>query len=129
MKFAIAVDETGEFYRGHFGDAPLYKIYEITDAGYKYIESVKNTLPEERMHGDPEKARGVMQIMKSHSVIALVNRQFGPNIVKIRKAFLPVVVAPDVSVNHALEELHKKYDAIRVLMKNEDGDLPVVRIK
>ena len=43
-------------------------------------------------HADPEKARGVAGVLKDHRVRAAVYRFFGPNIERIRKHFVCVIV-------------------------------------
>ncbi len=89
---ALATDDGLHFTKGHFGDAAFYELYRLGEDGATYLGRVENTVEEERMHGDPRKAKGVAALLKPHGVHALAGPQFGPNIARIREHFVPVVI-------------------------------------
>ena len=92
MKIAFATDDGNKFIDRHFGDADFYEIYEIIDRKFSHIERVYNTTEEEKMHADPEKARGVSQLFKGKNVQVLCGKRFGPNIVRMKKKFVCIKV-------------------------------------
>ncbi len=89
---ALGTDDGLHFTDGHFGDAAFYELYRLSEEGATYLGRVENTVEEERMHGDPRKAKGIASLLKPHGVHALVGPQFGPNIARIREHFVPVVI-------------------------------------
>ena len=116
LRIACASDGNGKFYPGHFGDAEVFLVYAISSEGHTLERTVENTVPEEKTHGDPEKARGIASLMKGLGVSVLVNRQFGPNIVSIKKAFLPVVPDTD-DIERAVRMLSERYGDIEALAR------------
>ncbi len=89
---ALATDDGRHFTDGHFGDAAFYKLYRLSQGQAIYLGRVENGVEEERMHGDPRKARGIAALLKPYGVHALVGPRFGPNIARIREVFVPVVL-------------------------------------
>jgi len=92
MRFAFATDDGIEFTREHFGSAKCYLIYECDEnKNFKFVEKVENCTGEEEKHGDEKKARNVMKFMEERNVKVFVGAAMGPNIVFIRKRFVPVI--------------------------------------
>ena len=91
IKIAVATDDGVNLISRHFGDADKYLLYLWnTDSGkIDFQEERQGKLPEEKQHADPRKAQAVGQLLKDAQV--LINMAFGPNIVRIRKKFIPVV--------------------------------------
>jgi len=93
MKFnvAFATDDGKNFVNKHYGDAEYYLIYEISETEVNFIEKRHNTTDEndEAFHGDPKKAGKIGNIMKGIQI--LCNKQFGTNIVRMTKKFLPIL--------------------------------------
>ena len=126
IRIACATGDDVHFYQGHFGDAPYYLIYEMEEDGrYSVAERIENTAPEERMHGDPEKAKGIMEIMKKEFVDVLINIQFGPNIKRIRKNFVPVL-SNIKEIEPALNHLANRMGEIKEELKNQEKKIIIL---
>ena len=52
------------FANEHFGEADFFDIYQIGKEEITFLKRVKNMSPEERGHGDPNKAKSIMQTLK-----------------------------------------------------------------
>jgi len=89
---ACATDDGEKFTDKHFGDANHYLIYKIDNRCYVCIKKIDNTVEEERFHGDPKKAKSVSSILSKENVKILLSKRFGPNIVRMKKSFVPVLV-------------------------------------
>ena len=92
---AFATDDGETFIDRHFGDANYYDIYEISADEVKLLKRIDNTTEEdddEDGHGDPVKAQGVTGMLKKEGVQMNVSRVFGPNLKRIKKKFLCIIV-------------------------------------
>ncbi len=93
MKFKIAcgTDDSQNFTTEHFGDSKYFLIYECDSEIGKivFLEKRKNNSEEEEKHGDPKKAKGISEILKE--VPVLLAFAMGPNIVRMRKKFVPII--------------------------------------
>lgn len=89
---AFAADDEKHFTASHFGDAEFYLIYVINNDSIEFLGQIDNTSIETDAHADPKKAKSVSAIMKQKGVQVLVSRRFGPNIVRVRNHFVPVLV-------------------------------------
>lgn len=88
---AIATDNEALLIDRHFGDARKYVLYSVTAENFQYLKTVTNTIDEEETHADPEKAGGITRLLRQEGVNAVVSRQFGPNIKRIRRSFVCIV--------------------------------------
>ena len=107
LVFAFATNNDEYLSNDHYGMAKYYYVYKISKGKEKFVEKRKNTDYKEDKslkHGDPQKAKATAFISKG--VDALVGRKFGPNLPKILKRFVCVVV-----------RTHTLHEAI-VLLKN-----------
>ncbi len=91
VKAAIATDDGKTLTTEHFGSAKRYLIYSLdfSKQAVGYLGEIANTTKEEETHGDPEKAKEVSELFAGIPV--LVGFAMGPNIVRIRKKFVPVI--------------------------------------
>ena len=69
-------------------------------------------------HGDSEKAKATSSVLKN--VDALVGRRFGPNLPRLLKKFVCIVVRTDTIAN-AIEAVHNNMDLV-VEQKNRGED-------
>lgn len=94
---AFATDNGKSFIDRHFGDADYYFIYEISKDKIEFINKIKNTTNdiEEEIHADPNKAKGVVGLLKKEGVTIVVSKIFGPNIKRIRKKFVCILMDND----------------------------------
>jgi predicted Fe-Mo cluster-binding NifX family protein len=112
MKIAMATDDGENFIDRHFGDANMYKIYKLRPDEVKYIKTIENTVDEEeKIHADPKKAKGIANLLKEEGVQLVASRAFGPNIKRIRKKFVCIVIG-EYNLEKGLDLIQKNFDAI-----------------
>lgn len=87
---AIGLKNDNELTDEHFGDSVYFDIYELTENSIKYIKRINNVKVEERMHGDPNKANAIGGLLKEVDI--LVAFRMGPNILRMKKRFVPVII-------------------------------------
>jgi len=99
MKTAFATGDGESFTNRHFGDNDYYDIYDITTSERKFIKRINNTTTviEEKTHADPGKAMGVTSLLKKENVQVVVSKVYGPNIKRIRKHFVCVLMNNTIS--------------------------------
>lgn len=118
MKFLVgfATDDGKNMVNKHYGDAEFYLVYEISQNESVFVEKRSNTTDEndERFHGDPNKAGKIGKIMKDVQV--LCNKQFGKNIVRMTKKFLPVLFDID-SIEEAIKIIQQRLPEIEEAWK------------
>jgi len=104
IKLALGTDDGIKFSDGHFGSSKYFLVYglDLETNRLRFIEKLDNSSPEERSHGDPRKAKNISQLLRGVSV--LVGFRMGPNIVRIRKGFVPVI-SRQKDIETALEKI------------------------
>lgn len=109
---ALAVDHTG-LADSHFGDAPRYVLVRLNPTGTEALGEVNNTSEHEAhgAHGDPHKARQIIQILRQRGVQVMVGRQFGANLPRVVKRFAVVLVGA-ADVESTLRDLTARYSDI-----------------
>ena len=115
IRAAFATDDGKRFNNRHFGDADRYAIYEIGKDGYRFVEKIENSSTEEsgEVHADPEKARSVASLLLERDVNTAVSRIFGPNIKRMRKRFVCLLM-DDMPLEKAAELVREHFEAIEV---------------
>ena len=116
---AIATDDEKHFIKRHFGDARIYLIYQLDESGWVFLKKVLNESEEEKMHADPVKAGSITGILKTEGVQVLASKAFGPNIKRMIRKFVCVLV-PDESIESGMDSIKRNYSSI--LEKWEQGD-------
>ena len=131
MKVSIGTNDRKNLHDEHVGDSRYFAVYELSSDSANLIEYRENTSPEERMHGDPNKAKAIMEIIRGTDV--LVGRAMGPNFVKIRdeSPYLPVIVRGKYrAIEDALSALMENYGRIESELdrkrSGEKGGKPVI---
>jgi len=118
--FAIGTDDEKTIKSDdHVGMSKYYLIYEYSDGEMVFKEKRKNIKykeDERLIHGDPNKARKVSEVLKEVAVI--VGKIIGPNIKIMKNKFVPVVVREPLiekaieiikeNINEIVEEKNKK---------------------
>lgn len=92
LTIAFATDDGSQMMTRHFGDADFYYIFSISHNTCDYITRVKNETEEEKEHADPGKAKGIAGLLKKYDVKVCVSPVFGPNIKRIKKKFVCIVM-------------------------------------
>jgi len=114
IKVAFATDNGRTFMGRHFGDADFYDIYEISGNKANFIKRIDNTVDEEEeVHADPKKAKGISKLLLHENVNVVVSRIFGPNIKRIKKKFVCIVVKDDEieeGINKVCANIEKIYN-------------------
>ncbi|MBN2600880.1 MAG: dinitrogenase iron-molybdenum cofactor biosynthesis protein [Candidatus Marinimicrobia bacterium] len=109
---AVATDNGRQFINRHFGDTRYFDLYQVTRSSILFIKRIENVVEgHEELHEDLEKARGVAGLLKKENVHLVVSKIFGPNIKRIKKKFVCVIMN-DSSVDLALERLQQNWDII-----------------
>ncbi|MCD6397760.1 MAG: hypothetical protein J7L71_09490 [Spirochaetaceae bacterium] len=111
---AFATDDGEFFIDRHFGDAEFYDIYEISEDEVNLIKRIDNSTEDdndEEGHGDPVKAQGVTGMLKKEGVNMAVSRVFGPNLKRIKKKFLCILVGK-TSIEESLKILQKRFPSL-----------------
>lgn len=111
LKIALATDNGKEFAEKHFGEAKEYYIYHLDKNNCRYIKTVKNNSVVEKMHADPAKAKSIIKILKEEDVRAAVNVEFGPNIKRVKKKIVPVIIK-EKNLKRALKILMANYQLL-----------------
>ncbi len=101
MKVVFATDDGLTFMDRHFGDAEFYEVYEVSRDDFEHVKRINNSTEEddENLHGDPVKAKGVTTLFKGEDVKVLVTKVFGPNIKRMKKKFVCVLINTDTLAN------------------------------
>ncbi len=123
MRVAISTEDEIQITRDHFGEGKLFLIYEINREGYKLIEKRKNSTPPEEEHGSREKARGISSILGDVDV--LLGFQFGPNILRIKDKFLPIV-SREMQIKDALKIFLQHYISIEKELHSPRGKVGIL---
>jgi len=127
---AFATDDGKTFMDRHFGDADFYDIYAINEKTADFVKRIDNTVDEEEdVHADPRKAKCIANLLMCENVKVVVSKFFGPNIKRIKKKFVCVVMN-DESLDKSMVRLCKN---IRLVMdewdKGEDRKHLILRKK
>lgn len=127
VKVAIATDDGKTLTTEHFGSAKQYMMYSLSlsSGDLSYMGKVANTTKEEETHGDPEKAREVSALFADTPI--LVGFAMGPNIVRIRKKFVPVI-SREKDIALVLPLLKGALPAIRESLQ-EQGDKSIIYLQ
>lgn len=114
FKVAFASNDGDVFNVEHFGDSNYYYIYEINKLDTKFIKTIKNNTKniKEEVHADPNKAKGVSQMMKEEAIKVVVAKVFGPNIKRINKNFVCVIIK-DANLAEAIERIQANLEQVR----------------
>ena len=116
LRVALATDDGIRFVDRHFGDADYYYVYDIDELNVQFIRSIPNESVDEKKHTDPKKAKSILKILKEDNVQVGVNLQFGPNIKRVKKHIVPVII-DIVLIDEGLNKLIDNYDKLMDLWK------------
>jgi len=113
MKTAFASENGKSFIDKHFGDSEYYYIYEISPSEIKFVKKISNTSEEEDedIHADPKKAKSVSKMLKAENVKVVVSKIYGPNIKRIRKRFVCVLMN-DNDILDSIKTIQQKSDIL-----------------
>jgi predicted Fe-Mo cluster-binding NifX family protein len=121
LLIAFGTDDGESLNNDRVGMAKYFYVYKFSDNKQELMgrrRNVKLKGDETMKHGDPEKARATSSILEGVDV--LVGRKFGPNLPRLLKKFVCVVVRADAIAN-AIEAVHNNMDRI-VEQQNKGED-------
>ncbi len=130
MRIAFATDNGTHFMNRHFGDAEFYEVYEVSENSFNYHKKIMNITEEdnESPHGDPVKAKGVTALFKDENIKVLVTKVFGPNIKRINKKFVCVLIDED-TIDSSLPIIQQNMQKIeQEWQKGENRDFLKLRV-
>ena len=111
MILACGSDDKVNFTKEHFGDSKYFLIFNLSQDKIKLLKVIKNDSPEEKAHGDPEKARYISTILNKENVDSIFAYAMGPNIVRMKEKFIPIISRIE-NVRDALKKLQQNLDKI-----------------
>ncbi len=118
VKIACATDDGVNFSQEHLGSAKKFLIYEfdLLNGTVTPVGEVGNITPQEKTHGDPEKARSISELLGGVDV--LFGFAFGPNMVRMRRKFVPIL-SKERNIKSALEKLKKRAEDLKSAIENK----------
>jgi predicted Fe-Mo cluster-binding NifX family protein len=128
LLIAVGTDDGEYLNNDHVGMARYYYVYRYSDGKVEYVEkriNVEFTGDETMKHGDPEKAKSTSTVLEGIDVI--VGRKFGPNITRLLKNFVCVLVVTD-TIHKAMETVLNNMDKL-VLEKNRASERKHIILK
>ncbi len=112
IKAAFATDDGTYFMGRHFGDAEFFDIYEINENSFSFVKRILNSVEEEDgVHADPEKAKSISQILSEEEVNCAVSKVFGPNIKRIRKKFVCILM-DNIKISEAVKKIQENFKIV-----------------
>lgn len=109
---ACATDDEHTLTSAHFGSARKYTIYEMDETACTHLHNLSNIVKTcEGEHIDPQKVKSITTLLAGRQVQVLVAKRFGPNIGRIKRSFVPVIVKAD-TLEDGCMKLLKNRDAI-----------------
>ena len=114
LRVAVGVDSSGDLFLGHFGDSPIFKIYECNWEGCSLVEERENTTEieedeeHEEHHGNPLKFRAILELLKDTDVWCAF--RMGPNYVRIvRESDKIPFLTGTRRLDESLEKVRRKF--------------------
>jgi predicted Fe-Mo cluster-binding NifX family protein len=133
IKLACGTDNKTEFTNGHFGSSKYFLIYEfdLETKDLKFLKRIENCTQEEEKHGDIKKAKSVSELLKN--VFVLVAFRYGPNIIRIKKRFVPKfvhIISREKNIEKTLNKVKLYSNKIKSEIEKEKGiDKGIIYIK
>jgi len=121
LLIAFGTDDGTNFNDDHFGMAKYFHVYKFFEEEEKFVEKRENVKfkgDESMKHGDPEKAKATTSAVEGVDV--LVGRRFGPNLPRLVKKFVCVIVRTD-TLKNAIRIIHQNIEEI-IAEKNKGED-------
>jgi predicted Fe-Mo cluster-binding NifX family protein len=129
VKLACGTDNETEFTNGHFGSSKYFLIYDfdLETKDLRLLKRIENSSQEEEKHGDIKKAKSVSELLKN--VFVLVAFRYGPNIIRIKKRFVPII-SREKNIDKTLNKIKLLSNKIKTEIEKEKGiDKEIIYIK
>ena len=128
IKLACGTDNETEFTNEHFGSSKYFLIYEfdLETKDLRFLKRIENSTQEEE-HGDIKKAKSVSELLKN--VFVLVAFRYGPNIIRIKKRFIPII-SREKNIEKTLYKIKLLSNKIKSEIEKEKGiDKDIIYVK
>ena len=109
---AFSTHEGERLIDDHAGTARYFDVYRFTDGEAEFVERRENSKyggDEAMKHGDPKKAKASLSALDG--VDMWVNSRFGPNLPRLLKKVLCIVVRTD-SISTGIDLIKRDWDAV-----------------
>lgn len=129
IKLACGTDNETEFTNGHFGSSKYFLIhdFDLETKDLRFLKRIENSTQEEEKHGDIKKAKSVSELLKN--VFVLVAFRYGPNIIRIKKRFVPII-SREKNIEKTLNKVKLCSNKIKSEIEKERGiDKEIIYIK
>ncbi len=129
IKLACGTDNETEFTNGHFGSSKYFLIYDfdLETKDLRFLKRIENSTQEEEKHGAIKKAKSVSELLKN--VFVLVAFRYGPNIIRIKKRFVPII-SREKNIEKTLNKVKLFSNKIKSEIEKEKGiDKEIMYIK
>lgn len=129
IKLACGTDNETEFTNGHFGSSKYFLIYDfdLETKDLRFLKRIENSTQEEEKHGDIKKVKSVSELLKN--VFVLVAFRYGPNIIRIKKRFVPII-SREKNIEETLNKVKLCSNEIKSEIEKEKGiDKDIIYIK
>lgn len=129
IKLACGTDNETEFTNGHFGSSKYFLIYDfdLETKDLRLLKKIENSTQVEEKHGDIKKAKSVSELLKN--VFVLVAFRYGPNIIRIKKKFVPII-SREKNIEKTLNKVKLYSNKIKSEIEKEKGiDKGIICIK
>ena len=117
---AFSTDDGKTYVDKHSGDARYFDVYKISETETAFLNRIENSSPEEKKHADPEKAKGIGLFLKKEGVQVLVSKIFGPNVKRMKKQFVCIMMN-DTAIADSLKKLQEKLPEIQTEWEAGEG--------
>ena len=110
---AFSTDDGENMIKEHAGQAKYFDVYKFSEGNAEFLERRDNSKyegDETIKHGDPKKAQATMEALRGANV--LVNRMFGPNLPRLLKKLLCVVIRTN-KISDAVEMLKQNWAMVQ----------------
>ncbi|MBW1675155.1 MAG: hypothetical protein JRF30_00165 [Deltaproteobacteria bacterium] len=117
---AFSTDDGENMIKEHAGQAKYFDVYRFSEGNAVFLERRDNSKykgDEAMKHGDPKKAQATMEALRDANV--LVNKMFGPNLPRLLKKLLCVVVRTE-KISDAIEILKQNW--VKVQEEYQKGE-------
>jgi predicted Fe-Mo cluster-binding NifX family protein len=121
LLIALGTDDGTNLNDDHVGMAKYFHVYKFSQEKEELVEkrdNVKLKGDESMKHGDPQKAKATSSILQGVDV--LVGKRFGPNLPRLVKKFVCVIVRTD-TLENTINIIRQNMERI-IVEKNKGED-------
>jgi predicted Fe-Mo cluster-binding NifX family protein len=121
LLIALGTDDGTNLNDDHVGMAKYFHVYKFSQEAEEFVEKRENVKlkgDESMKHGDPQKAKATSSVLQGIDV--LVGKRFGPNLPRLVKKFVCVIVRTN-TLENAISIIRQNMEKI-IAEKNKGED-------